>query len=83
MTHPPAVFVAMVDDRHRDPEPYVFDTAPEAVGFAERYAADNASDGFTVEVEPVDGWLYCARFTIEGDSVWVLERRIGDTARPT
>ena len=62
----------MVNDRHLDPEPYVFTTPEAAIGFArseaERIAARHGNEGYcVVQEEPVDGWLYHATFCVEGE----------------
>lgn len=68
------VFIAMITDRHTDPEPYPFSTADAAIEHARQYAHKHASDPKDVEEEVVEGWLYYARYSTEGDSVWVLTK---------
>jgi len=70
------IYVTMVADRHTDPEPYLFTTAAAAIAYAEAAAAENATDPDDIEEEPVEGWLYYARYSVEGDSVWVLGKEI-------
>jgi len=73
-----AVYVVMIQDRHADPEPYVFSTAEAAIAYARQHALEYASSPDDVEEEPVDGWLYHARYSGESDSVWVIEKELWD-----
>jgi hypothetical protein len=63
------VYVVMVNDRHRDPEPVLFSTAEAAIGYARERARD-----WLVEDDAGDdlGWLYYATHPSESDSVWVV-----------
>lgn len=73
------VYVAMIDDRHVDPEAYVFTTEALAVGFARNEAFELARANTDVDespVSPVSGWLYHATYSVEGDSVWVVAREL-------
>jgi hypothetical protein len=73
------IYVAMVCDRHTDPHPYVFSSAELAVGFAKATAHKLAKRPEDVVEETVDGWLYCANYSVEGDDViWVVERTLDD-----
>jgi hypothetical protein len=74
------IYVAMICDRHSDPEPYLFTTAQAAIDFARDQALDNALDAEDFdESETPDGWLYYASYSEEGDNVWVLEKEIEET----
>lgn len=68
------VYVAMVCDRHADPKPYVFTTAEAAVEFARETAQEYATDPDDIKEETIDGWLYYARYSVEDDAVWVVEK---------
>lgn len=70
------VYVAMVNERHSDIEPYVFTTAEAAIAFACNIAHEYASDEVEVIEEDLEGWLYCANWSAEGDSVWVVEKTL-------
>jgi hypothetical protein len=71
------VYVAMIADRHTDPEPYVFTTAEAAIAYAKAEAVAGAHDPSAIDEEPIDGWLYYARYG-EDSSVWVIEKTIDD-----
>lgn len=74
---PATVYVAMVADRHCDPEPYVFTTEAAAVAFARKWARDHARTPDDVEENQTpDGWLYYADHSTEGDCVWVTSKEI-------
>jgi hypothetical protein len=71
------LYIAMVNDRHIDPEPYVFSTAQDAIDFARRCARSYAYDPDEIEEhEPQGNWLYSATYSVEGDSVWVVEKTL-------
>lgn len=70
------VYVAMIDDRHTDTEPYVFTTPDAAIAYAQGAASDGAHDDADIEEETIVGWLYYARYSDEGDSVWVIEKEL-------
>ena len=71
------VYVARVNDRHADPEPYVFTTPDAAIGFARSAALAYAHEAAYVEEgPPPEGWLYHATYSVEGDSVWVLAKAL-------
>ena len=77
------IFVVMVNDRHCDPEPYLFGTAEAAIGYARTAATEYARTPGDVEETPVNGWLFHARYSAEGDSVWVLEKELDDLDLPS
>lgn len=66
-------YVVMIADRHTDPEPVLFAEQDAAIDYARQVAHDRLANG-EVEEEDVPGWLYCASWSSEGDSVWVVER---------
>lgn len=72
------IYIAMVCDRHTDPEPEVFATPDSAIAWARAEAGNLAAGhpGCTVEEGQVDGWLYYATYCVEGDSVWVIEKTL-------
>lgn len=76
MSDYPPVFVAMIADRHSDTEPYLFETAADAIAFARRTAEQLARDG-QIEESDINGWLWYASWGPEGDSAWVLEKGVG------
>jgi hypothetical protein len=76
MTEPTTVYVAMICDRHTDPEPFVFTTADAAIEYAKTAMAEYAHPDAEIEELEIDGWLYHATYSIEGDSVWVVEKEL-------
>ncbi len=72
------VYVAMIDERHSDPEPYVFTAADAAITFAREQAYEWARAPEDVEEEPIKGWLYNVRWSHEGDSAWVVEKVLNE-----
>ena len=74
---PTTLYVAMIADRHTDPEPYLFETAEQAIAFAQAKAREGARTPDAVEESDIDGWLYHASYSQEGDAVWVLTKTVG------
>lgn len=71
------VYVAMIADRHADPEPYVFSTPEAAIAYARSQAAEFAHDPDDIDESHLPkGWLYHATYSVEGDSVWVIEKEL-------
>lgn len=68
------VYIVMVKDRHTDPEPYPFLTAESAIRFARGYLAPYGDEVGECEV---DGWLFYASYSSEGDAIWVVEKEVG------
>lgn len=68
------VYVAMVNDRHFDPEVEVFSTPESAISCAKGWARAATTRAEGIKEEPVVGWLYHAYYSREGDSVWVVEK---------
>jgi hypothetical protein len=73
------LYVAMIADRHTDPEPFLFATADEAIAYARRCANEYARSPESVEESEIEGWLYYASYSVEGDAVWVLAKTVGAT----
>jgi hypothetical protein len=71
-----SVYVAMICDRHADPEPFVFSAAEAAIAYAREQARTSARGPGDVLESEIEGWLYHASYSNEGDSVWVIEREI-------
>jgi len=76
------IYIAVINDRHTDTEPYPFSTAEAAIGYARKCAHEYARDAEDVEEEPLEGWLYYATYSGEGDSVWVVEKELDQPGEP-
>lgn len=70
------VYVALIEDRHADPEPVVFSTPELAVEYARGWAQEHASRFGGYEERPIDGWLFHASYSPESDRVSVRERSV-------
>jgi len=68
------VYVVVINDRHCDPQAYVWSTAALAISYAKKQAASLAHRPEDISEEEIDGWLWYATYGVEGDSVWVVER---------
>lgn len=69
------LYVAMVQDRHTDPNAEVF-TSPEAAIAYARQQATEGSRGHGYEEAEIRGWLFYASYSPEGDSVWVVAKQL-------
>jgi hypothetical protein len=73
------LYLVLVDNRHDDVTAHAFTRPEVAVDFARQHYEDNVPDDLSAEelkdagvgVEPVDGFLFHAVYSTEGDSVWV------------
>lgn len=71
---PVIVYIAIVEDRHTNTEVYPFSIAEAAIDFARETARQYARTEADVEETPIDGWLYHATYSTEGDSVRVVAK---------
>ena len=71
------VYIVMVKDRHTDPGAFPFSNPEQAIEEARRIAKDWCSFDEDYEEEgQSDGWLFHARYSCEGDCIWVVEKEI-------
>lgn len=71
------IYVAIIEDRHTDPYVELFTTPEAAIEYAKEEALKGArGDASQVKEEPIEGWLYHANFSCEGDHVRVLEKEV-------
>lgn len=73
------LYVAICCDRHYDPELRVFSTPDKAIAYARRFIVVSAAHPERIEEDPTDGYLFWARFSVEGgDWVGVEEVTLDD-----
>lgn len=76
------VYVAVVNDRHADPEVTVYADEGEAIKYARGQAKEGAHEESDYEEHPVNdamqrlGWVFYASYSEESDSVWVVETEL-------
>ena len=68
------LYVVMVNDRHTDPEPWLFSSEDVAMAYARRVARD----WLVEQVGGADGWLFHAQHPTEGDAIWVTRKTVDD-----
>lgn len=68
------VYLVIHEDRHTDVSVEVFTSQADAVENAEAIASDYDN----AVVEPVEGWIYNARLSDEGDYVSVREVEVNE-----
>lgn len=69
------IYLTIIEDRHTDVEVYPFSSKEKAVEYAKEYLETCGND---VRESVVDGWLYHAQYSPEGDSVWVVARELDE-----
>lgn len=69
------IYLVMIQDRHTDAEAIPFSTAARAVAYARKVATESARqlEDFE-ELEVPEDWLYYAKYSVESDCVWVVEK---------
>lgn len=82
------IYIAMICDRHTDPELHLFSTPEAAIAFARKYYTDSLPDGLDqdemedagIGEQETEAFLYNAVYSVEGDAVWVLVKELDGTA---
>jgi len=59
-----------------DVEPFLFNAADTAIAYARKAALDNAREPADIQEQPIEGWLFYATYSPEGDAVWVVEKEL-------
>jgi len=70
------IYVVMVEDRHADLDAELFTDPEQAIAYARRTAHELCRHPESYEEETIEGWLFYARYSTEGDSVWVVEKTL-------
>lgn len=68
------IYIAIIEDRHTDVTVHPFSTADRAIAYARQVAGDYCSlpGGVDESENDIDGWVYNARYSEEGDAVRVV-----------
>lgn len=74
------LFIVVVEDRHADPDPYVFTNRRAAIDFAWSQAHTYALADTDVEVRDVEGYEYFVSYSPESDKVWVKAKTLDEGA---
>ena len=67
------LYVALCQDRYEDDLIKIFRKPERAIEFCKRFMEDNRSRHSEIEECEIDGWLYHATYSSEGDCVRVEE----------
>lgn len=65
------LYIAICNDRHSDVCVRVFSDMGKAVEYAKKFMKDNARFPEDIKESFIQGWLYHADYSCEGDSVHV------------
>lgn len=72
------IYVVVVQDRHVDVDMKLFVARDAAIAFARATAKDNCRHAEDYLETNVEGWLFYARYSCEGDCVIVITRELED-----
>ena len=70
------IYNVIIKDRHTDTTASPFLDKQESIAFARMKAKEYCSFPEDYKEETFAGWLFYARYSCEGDSVWVTEHEI-------
>ncbi len=70
------LYIAICIDRHIDEVVRVFSTPEKAIDYCKRFMKENANYPEEIREEPINGWLYNAIYSSEGDNVRVEESEL-------
>jgi len=70
------IYIAYIADRHTDVDAEVFTSPEPAIAFAKHAAKEYARFPEDYEESQIDGWLFYAQYSVEGDRVWVVEKTL-------
>ena len=84
------IYVLMIQDRHTDPEAYLYSTLEKAIGAANTYLSacdvqenvDSEDRNMSTEDLATAGWLFFARYSTEGDCVWIYAADVDSDDAP-
>ena len=70
------VFTAIWKDHHTDVTAHVFSDREQAIGWARQEAMGSAREEHDYKEEEIDGWEFYARYSDEGDCIYVVETEL-------
>ena len=71
-----SIYCVIINDRHTDVNVEPYTNQEEAVDFARSTAKELCRFKEEYEEIEIDGWCFCAQYSCEGDSVWVVEKML-------
>ena len=70
------VYLTFINDHHTDTDAEVFTTAEAAIEGARRMAREACRHPEDYEESAIQGWLFHATYSANGDSVWVIAKEV-------
>lgn len=70
------IYVVMVNDRHAEPEAYLFTNKKEAMEFAKATAESYCHDVEDLKEIKISGWEYYIEYSCEADCIWVIKKEL-------
>jgi len=71
------IYSVIWQDRHSDTTSKPFLDLDEAIMFARSAAKALVMDPKFYIERPIDGWLFYAEYSCEGDCIWITEDEVG------
>lgn len=72
------IYIAIWEDRHTDTTVHAFRDSDKAIEWARGTAKENCSYQKDYAEHSVKGWLFCAVYSCEGDSLRVVAVELDD-----
>ena len=70
------IYCVIINDRHTDVNVEPYTNQEDAVDFARSTAKELCRFKEDYEETKIDGWCFHAQYSCEGDSVWVVEKKL-------
>jgi hypothetical protein len=70
------VYAAIIEDRHVDTDVEIFTTDSSAIDWARNFAKKYARHQDDYQEVTIPGWLFYARYSVEGDKIHVVEKEL-------
>ena len=70
------VYVSINEDRHYDTQVEVFTDLDQAIEYARTKAKEYACGPEDYKEHEIEGWLFCADYSVEGASFHLVEREL-------
>lgn len=71
-------YVIILEDRHTDTEVAILEDKEKSIEIARKIAKENCSFKEDYKEEEIEGWIFYANYSCEGDSIRVIERELND-----
>lgn len=70
------IYLVITEDRHTDIDVEPFVDSGEAIAFAKEQVGELNRRPEDIQEQQIDGWLYYCEYSVESDSVRVIEKEL-------